>query len=225
MFSYYGGKSKIIKKYPAPKYDTIIEPFAGSARYGLLYSEKSVILNDSYKVISDIWNYLINATEEQIKNLPNLQRGENLKDVKNITDVERNLLGFMVNRGVPYPHNIYTTWAFETGEINKTKQKILNNLSKIRHWKVFNKSYEELDNIEATWFIDPPYQVGGERYIKNKIDYSHLSNWIKSLKGQVIVCENSSATWMDFKPLVKLTGQKKTTTEVIWTNNYITEVK
>jgi site-specific DNA-adenine methylase len=33
MFSYYGSKSKIIDHYPAPKFNKIIEPFAGSARY------------------------------------------------------------------------------------------------------------------------------------------------------------------------------------------------
>jgi site-specific DNA-adenine methylase len=35
MWSYYGGKSKIVQYYPDPKYDTIIEPFAGSAQYSL----------------------------------------------------------------------------------------------------------------------------------------------------------------------------------------------
>ena len=30
MFSYYGSKSKIAHLYPAPQYDRIIEPFAGS---------------------------------------------------------------------------------------------------------------------------------------------------------------------------------------------------
>ncbi len=42
MFSYYGSKSKIVKHYPPPEYDTIIEPFAGSARYALMYYNKNV---------------------------------------------------------------------------------------------------------------------------------------------------------------------------------------
>ena len=29
MFSYYGSKSKIVHLYPTPKFDKIIEPFAG----------------------------------------------------------------------------------------------------------------------------------------------------------------------------------------------------
>lgn len=39
MFSYYGSKSKIVDLYQPPKFDKIIEPFAGSARYSLKYSK------------------------------------------------------------------------------------------------------------------------------------------------------------------------------------------
>jgi len=35
MFSYYGSKSKLAQHYPTPKYDTIVEPFAGAAGYSL----------------------------------------------------------------------------------------------------------------------------------------------------------------------------------------------
>ena len=35
MFYYYGRKKQIAKYYPEPKYDTIVEPFAGSAAYSL----------------------------------------------------------------------------------------------------------------------------------------------------------------------------------------------
>jgi len=39
-----------------------------------------------------------------------------------------------------------------------------------------------------------------------------------SRNGQVIVCENTKADWMDFKPLKKMKGSLHTTTEAIWTN-------
>ena len=35
MFSYYGAKFRLSPKYPSPIESTIIEPFAGSACYGL----------------------------------------------------------------------------------------------------------------------------------------------------------------------------------------------
>ncbi len=217
MFSYYGSKAKIILKYPKPKYNLIIEPFAGSARYSLLYWNKRIFLNDSYKTIFDIWKYLIKATKEQIENLPEMKRGDNVKNL-NITDVEKVLMGFMVSYGVAYPRLTYNERASKAYLIEKTKEKIIYNFHKIRHWKVRNKDYQELNNVEATWFIDPPYQNGGHHYVKSKINYIELAKWCKSRKGQVIVCENNKADWMDFRPLVELSGQRGKTLEVIWTN-------
>ena len=217
MWSYYGSKSKNIKEYPSPKYNLIIEPFAGTARFSLLYyKNRKIILNDKYKVITDIWTYLKQASPEQIKNLPELEKGDDLRNF-DMLPVERDLMGFMVNRGVPKPKNIYTNWAASSNEIIRVKQRILDNLDKIRHFVIVNGDYRDLKNVEATWFIDPPYQEGGVHYVHNKIDYHELGDWCKYRKGQVIVCENSSASWLNFKPLVELWGQRKKTKEVIWT--------
>lgn len=219
MFSYYGSKSKIITRYPAPVYELIVEPFAGSARYSLMYADHKVHLNDSYKVIADIWEYLISATPEQIYALPELERGADVRKLGQLSEVERNLMGYMVNRGVPYPHHIYTTWAAKGKEITRTKHRILSYLEEIRHWNVSNLDYQELENVEATWFIDPPYKNGGHRYINNGIDYGELAEWCQSRRGQVIVCENSAADWLPFQPLKTFRGQRKTNEEVIWTNS------
>ena len=70
-------------------------------------------------------------------------------------------------------------------------------------------SYEELVNVEGTWYIDPPYQKQGIYYKHSSkgINYDELSKWCLSRKGEIIVCENMGATWLDFKPLVDLKGQ------------------
>ena len=216
MFSYYGSKSKIIKKYPVPKYNTIIEPFAGSARYALLYPDRQIILNDKYTIISNIWDYIINATQKQIEALPELNKGDDIRKL-DITEVERHLMGFMVNMGFHRPANIYTGWAAKTKEITRCKKRIISYLDKIRHWKVTCMGYKNLKNIKATWYVDPPYRNGGHLYVENKIDYKHLAKWCKSRKGQVIVCENGNANWLDFKPLVMNSGSVRKTMELIWT--------
>jgi site-specific DNA-adenine methylase len=69
MFSYYGSKSKIVHLYPTPKFDKIIEPFAGSARYSLRFWQKDILLVDKYPVIVDVWNYLKNASEKDISDV------------------------------------------------------------------------------------------------------------------------------------------------------------
>ncbi len=38
--------------------------------------------------------------------------------------------------------------------------------------------------------------------------------------GQIIVCENIKATWMDFKPVITQRGTIKKGTEAIYTNEY-----
>ena len=60
--------------------------------------------------------------------------------------------------------------------------------------------YKSLPNVKATWFIDPPYQTKGG-YVISDVDYFELGKWCKSRKGQVIVCENAEADWLDFNPL------------------------
>lgn len=231
MFSYYGGKSKVITHYPPPKYPIIIEPFAGSACYSCKYGlDRDVWLNDKYDVIYKIWKYIINSDEERIRNLPDIKRGDDIRKIDWINDEEKFLLGFCCSNGIARPNNIVTTYADKTAYPKSdsrwrphttwqlTRQRILKNVSKIRNWKITNLDYKELPDIEATWFIDPPYQHGGKYYIENKINYNEIRDWVLKKRGQVIVCENSKADWLPFKPLKEMHGQRYKTLEMIWTN-------
>jgi site-specific DNA-adenine methylase len=226
MFSYYGSKSKIVQYYPRPTTNQIIEPFAGSARYALRYFEQDVWLNDSYQVIADIWTWIINASQSDIDQLPELTIGDDLRDFKQLSEVERQLLGFAVQRGVATPGNkcnkrcagLDKRNTRRQTECRYLKQRLTKYQGKIRHWKVTSLDYRELPNQDATWYIDPPYQFGGEHYKRNKVDYPALAEWCKSRNGQPIVCENSKADWLPFKQLVRIQGSLNTNTvECIWT--------
>lgn len=219
MFSYYGSKSKIVDYYPLPKHKKIIEPFAGSARYSLKYWQNDVLLVDKYERIINIWKYLQEATIKDIEKLPILKKGETLNDFIFLCKEEKDLLGFMIQAGVNAPRLTCT----EAGVRNQktAKKNIIRDLHKIKHWTIKHGSFEELQNEEATWFIDPPYQFGGNYYIVNNksIDYRQLGEWCKGRNGQIIVCENSKADWMDFKELKKIQGMAQTNTiESFWTN-------
>ncbi len=220
MWSYYGTKKRIAKHYPHPQHDTIIEPFCGAAQYSLYGSnwKKNVLINDKYNIVYLLWDFLINkASEKDILSLPNLKHGDNVDDF-NLSDEEKWLMGFCINSASSQPKKTvakYNSW-------NHSKMDIAKNLYKVKHWSIISVSYDEISNMEATWYIDPPYQYGGEWYhstVSNKhIDFDALSVYCKERKGQIIVCENSKADWMDFKPLVTMNGQLHTTTEVMWTN-------
>ena len=61
----------------------------------------------------------------------------------------------------------------------------------------------------------------GHAYVKSNrhINFLELGQWCRDRQGQIIVCENTSADWMDFKPLIAQRGSMATTTEAIWTNS------
>lgn len=223
MFSYYGTKKKLADKYPKPISDTIIEPFCGAAMYSL-YSDnwqKNVILYDKYDKIFLAWDFLINAKISDINNLPDLIKGLNL-DTLNISDAEKALLGFYCNPASAVPKKTVTERGAKSW--GRHKKYLIDNIHKVNHWKIYNKSYVDIENIEATWFIDPPYKYGGEYYHSSTnnshINYNELAEWCKNRNGQIIVCENSKADWMDFKPIAKLNGQLHITTEVVYLNGF-----
>ncbi len=217
MWSYYGSKGEMAKHYPPPKFDKIIEPFAGTAKYALRYWDREITLVDKYDVIIKIWHYLQQATLKDILGLPKLKYGDSLNNY-NLSKNERNFLGFLIVNGLESPR--INVGSFKGINVNRDLKKIALNLHKIRHWKIIHGSYEDLPNEKATWFIDPPYQHGGEHYRENnkKINFKELAKWCEVRKGQTIVCENTKATWMNFKPVKEMKGTHKITTEAIWSN-------
>ena len=52
-----------------------------------------------------------------------------------------------------------------------------------------------------------------------KINFTELGEWCKSRNGQVIVCENTKADWLPFKPMIEMQGAMFKTTEAIWSNH------
>ena len=288
MFSYYGSKSKIVHLYPPPMFPTIVEPFAGSARYALRYADRKVILNDLDPTIAGIWQYLIHeATPERIAQLPELKVGERLDSIPWLTDEERDLMGFSVQFGVYTPRITVSEEGGKRKEIAAMKRRILERLGgdptnyltmaekdllgmavgegrqqpqmtmtaraarstlpvdhpkyrsspagiialkpklvrivpSIKHWRILSKTYQELPDIEATWFIDPPYCGPAGRYYKyNKIDYEDLADWCRTRKGQVIVCEGAGAEWLPFRPLgTTANGSKRSLSVEKWWSNY-----
>ena len=217
MFSYYGSKSKVVDYYPRPKYDKIIEPFAGSARYSLKYWYKDVTLVDKYKVIVDTWKWLQQCSENDIRKLPIMKLGETIDDY-NLSEEERVFMGFIVQQGTTGLRKTVSSYAVDA--IPTQINNIASQLYKIKDWDIKLGSYSEIDNQYATWFIDPPYQNGGHEYkFSNKdIDFSYLAKWCKSRNGHVIVCENTKADWLPFKPMVDMHGTMFKTTEAIWSN-------
>lgn len=221
MWSYYGAKTNIIDKYPTPKFGKIIEPFCGTARYALKYFDREVLLVDKYEVITKIWQWLQKCSPGDITRLPRFKKGDNINSVTYDCEEARLLTGYLVGFGFASPRDTATPRLRDRpNAMNYTINQIATQLWKIKHWEIRNGSYDEIENQEATWFIDPPYEFGGHAYVKSNkhIDFKKLGTWAMYREGQVIVCENTRATWMDFKPMVHQNVLSGRNSEAIWSN-------
>lgn len=223
MFSYYGSKKKIIKYYPQPEHDLIIEPFAGAAWYSLEYKDRDIILNEKNPTVYGIWNWLINeASKEELLEYKNFYLGDDISDLP-ISQPHKDFLGFCLNRGSSVPKSTVTKWSCQSkidplwaSTVAFQVERASSLIDDIRHWKVLYGDYSEIEIQEATWFVDPPYQHGGHHYPTSNINYDELNSWIKELKGQKIVCENNKADWANFQPLISYYGQNKSSNECIY---------
>lgn len=222
FFSYFGSKYRLASLYPAPQHDMIIEPFAGAAGYSLLYPHYDVSLYDTYEPIVELWDYLIHVSEAELLSLPlGPFTKDNPIDCQPIANAAKHLIGLWATESQTSPSR-YPQSPSRGGNWTERKRALIaSQLQYIRHWTAELKSYEEIDNQQqATYFIDSPYQIAGKRYRKNCIDYAHLGRWSKRCNGQVIVCEQQGADWLEFAVLQQTrNGSNKNYTEVIWLNS------
>lgn len=248
FFSYFGGKVGLANNYPAPEAnDIVVEPFAGAAGYSTFHEAERVYLFDLYPAVVETWQFLIDAANdpEVYAQLEALPVGPFYRWSNPIpTDIPQGaqyLLGFWETQsqtypsrwqqspkvhpdGTPRPKNRGGLWT------QAMKDRILEQVPKIKHWKVFEASYEDAPEIlaregvevsEVLWHIDPPYQNGGKRYKKSSlaIDFDKLGDWVRGLDGRVMVCERDPANWLEFEPLLTTkNASNKKYSELIWRN-------
>ncbi len=226
FFSFYGAKWRLAPAYPSPAFAEIVEPFAGSAQYALAYPDRQVHLNDVDPTIAGLWGWLVGANEDEVLALPDVGPTDRVADL-GLPAGPSALIGFWLNKGMTAPCNMPSAWMRSASPTQRTqfwgpaiRERVAGQLRFIRHWTVSCEHWSRLARREATWFVDPPYQVRGSRYHYNKVDHLELGTWCRSLPGQVIACENEGADWLPFSPFrsAKARVHGRPSREVIWTN-------
>lgn len=230
FWRYYGGKWRNAPHYPAPRHDTVVEPFAGAAGYSCRYPDRRVVLVDRSPIIAGIWRYLIAESSDSIRALPDIPDGGTVDDCA-MPQEARWLAGFWCNNAVVAPCKSPSKWASRGANVHnwggwndRSRERIASQVDRIRHWRIIEGDYADAPDVEATWHIDPPYQSkAGSYYPHQPDDFGALGAWCRTRRGQVMVCEQQGADWLPFEPLGSFRSapaayRPKRSAEVIWTN-------
>ena len=231
-FGYFGAKHGLARFYSPPLHDVVIEPFCGSAAYSVYWAKKGkvkhAILRDTNVKIVELWRRLKFMSEKDLDSIPDPVKGERTVEPLIAAASAEQGMAVLSGRSRQVTERMVKSWP-------NLKSRIREALPFIRDWDVEHASYDACPDIEATWFIDPPYgfrigedgkqRAGGVRYHEwfpqDPIDYKVLAAWSMSRKGQVIVCEQHPASWLPFVEFRRQTnnvgaGTRSIRTEVVF---------
>lgn len=184
-----------------------------------------MILVEKYRTVAEIWRWLIGAHPDEVRAIPEVDDVNDLPEW--VPPGARALVGFSMNSAAATPrrtlsagrrmlrakHRQYEGWTVAL------RERVASQVVHIRHWQVIDGDYTLAPNIEATWFIDPPYVHAGIHYVHGSrgLDYRALAAWCIARRGQVMVCEAPGAIWLPFRRFGETRGMAgKITGEAAW---------
>lgn len=212
MFYFYGGKRRLARFYPTPTHRTVVEPFAGSAAYSMRHvvpvkgqrAVDKVILIEKDPRVYDLWVRLLSMDVVELLNYPIPEAGERTSDFLLMTSACSNRIARTAEMTVTTRMPIVLKRMFRqiATVLPHAKGRV----------EIVHGDYSDAPDIEATWFIDPPYHGLGtavdsrgmgyaEGCDVRSLDYSALAEWCGGRKGQMIVCEQDGAVWLPFRHL------------------------
>ena len=190
LFKWFGSKWLSSRLLPAPQFDFIIEPYAGSAGYSLRYHTKRVYLWDDDPNLIVLWPFLLQASSTDILDIPiNIPEGTDIRTLGLSLGQQTLLKHWQRTNNVG---DCWTTspWGHLPGQWTaNTRARVAAEVGAIRHW-VFERPTWRFPS--ATYFIDPPYLYNYRYRFKTKgFDHRELAERVTGIPSpaQVIVCE------------------------------------
>ena len=227
FWRYYGGKWRAAPRYPKPTHPVVVEPFAGAAGYAMAHHRCNVVLVEKYPVVAGIWRFLIAARAAEILRIPEVEAVADLPSW--VPQEARWLVGFCLNAAVVSPCNVLSAGRRRLRAMGRRyegwnaahRNSVACGVEEIKHWRIIEGDYTLAPDLQATWFVDPPYNNRQGSYYPHGpsgLDYADLEAWVRARRGQVMVCENEGATWLPFRPFgtFKAGVNGKGSREVIW---------
>jgi site-specific DNA-adenine methylase len=236
VFYFYGGKRRLARFYPPPQHNVVVEAFAGGAAYSVRHLQavngkravERAILIDKDPRVCEIWSRLLEMEPAELLEYPIPKAGERTSDFLLMTAACSNRIARTAEMTVTTRMPVVLRRMFRriAAVLPDVKGRV----------EIIPGDYTEAPDIEATWFIDPPYHVDGrpqsrgmgyaEGCNSHSLDYEALANWCRERSGQKIVCEQDGAAWLPFqhlRPARNSIGNQ--VTEVMWTEPAARDVK
>jgi hypothetical protein len=208
VFYYLGRKARVAPKLPKPRYDTIIEPFAGSMAYSLHWQPDRAIGIELDERVVAIWNRLAGWDAKRLRSYRVPDVGERFTDPwMKLSDPG--------NCALNSSYRVMSKMMHERAWTLK-RQAIRHHRWARDHVWYLHGDYRQAPDWECTWFIDPPYQ-GVDNGYDSGLDYDELGDWCRTRRGQVIVCESANATWLPFDAMTVQVGQPANGTSNLFT--------
>lgn len=216
---------------PGAQFGTIIEPFAGAAGYSLHHPQRAIVLVEKYHVVAEVWRFLTSAKSTEVLRIPIVETIDDLPCW--VCNGARWLVGFALNFATSAPRATLSSGLRKlrsrgqrlAGWTEERRALVAEQLDAVKHWRVIEGDYSQAPDLEATHFIDAPYQGrAGQNYVHGSpaLDYERLAAFATSRRGQTIVCEGLGATWLPFsihRPS-KAGPARAVSREVIWTSSH-----
>jgi 16S rRNA G966 N2-methylase RsmD len=233
MFYYYGGKARLAGKYPAPRHPLIIEPFAGAAGYSMHHlrrgnAERAILVEKDPRVVA-LWRRLLALSPAEVLAIPIPEVGTVTDDFLYMTTATSN--------GVAGSRRMTVTSRMPE-LVGMMARRIADLLPYVAgRVEVIEGDYRAAPLVDATWFVDPPYQPHVDKVTSTKtanpqgmgyapgctaalLDFDELGRWCGALPGQVIAVEQAGADWLPFQALASSAdSQGRRKAEVIWTSD------
>lgn len=202
----------------------IVEPFAGGAGYSCRYgADREVILVERYAPLAAAWRWLLAASPADVLDLPDVPAGGDVQSM-GLPHGAAMFVGFWLNKAGASPSR--APGAMTRSGIRpascwgpQVRERIAEQLPRMAGWRVVEGDYTDAPDVDAHWFIDPPYQHAGGQYYpcgSSRIDYVALGAWAQTRRGTVTVCEGAGADWLPFSSIGPAKGRKGAYEEVAW---------
>lgn len=191
---YSGSKKRLIKYLPAPplRTATIVEPFAGSAAYGMHYKPESLVLAEANTDVRELWEWLATtATEEELKELEAKKPTEKV-DIRSLELPKPQETLMRLSISGAYVGQLSSFIAYPQHSFNLSG--VAEALHYIRRSVRIAADFRETAGLNALYFIDPPYLgTQGNYHDKSKkhdmtgdVSAEDLKAFISGIKSPVL---------------------------------------